>query len=74
MTLDRDGQFLLTSDTVAIEDNLRQNIAPKVTTDAPQFYESFKRVRDIERNGAKLIFGHDLAQWLTLRKGAEFYE
>jgi glyoxylase-like metal-dependent hydrolase (beta-lactamase superfamily II) len=74
VTLDRDGQFLLASDAVAVEANLRDNYAPKATRDVQQALASYERIREIERSGAKVIFGHDDAQWRTLRRGAGFYQ
>lgn len=74
VTRDRDGQFLLASDAVAVEANLRDNYAPKATRDVQQALASYARIREIEKTGAKVIFGHDDAQWRTLRRGADFYQ
>lgn len=74
VTLDRDGQFLLASDAVAVEANLRENYAPKATRDVQQALTSYERIRAIEKAGAKVIFGHDDTQWRTLRRGSDFYQ
>jgi glyoxylase-like metal-dependent hydrolase (beta-lactamase superfamily II) len=74
VTLDRDGQFLLASDAVAVEANLRDNHAPKATRDVQQALASYARIREIEKTGAKVIFGHDDTQCRTLRRGTEFYQ
>ena len=31
-------------------------------------------VRRIEAGGATVLFGHDEAQWQTLRRGQEYYD
>ena len=72
--LDRDGQFLLASDAVGLRSNLDDDFIPKNTWDVEQCRKSFAEVRRLEQAGATVICGHDLAQWDTLRKGADAYE
>ena len=72
--LKRDGTFLLAADALSLRGNLDQNIVPKNTWDRDECLRSFDRIRDIEREGVKVICGHDDAQWQSLRKGGDFYE
>jgi glyoxylase-like metal-dependent hydrolase (beta-lactamase superfamily II) len=72
--LDRDGQFLLASDAVSLRANLDQDFIPKNTWNVEQCRQSFAEVRRLEKAGAKVICGHDLEQWETLRKGMDAYE
>lgn len=72
--LDRDGQFLLASDAVGLRANLDDDFIPKNTWNVEQCRQSFAEVRRLEKAGAKVICGHDLEQWASLRKGADAYE
>lgn len=72
--LDRDGTFLLASDTVSLRVTLDRDVAPRNTWDAGTLLKSWQEVRRIEAGGATVICGHDDAQWQTLRKGANAYE
>jgi N-acyl homoserine lactone hydrolase len=72
--LKRDGMFLLAADSLSLRGNLDQGIVPKNTWDREQCLRSFERIREIEREGAAIICGHDDAQWKSLRKGDDYYE
>jgi glyoxylase-like metal-dependent hydrolase (beta-lactamase superfamily II) len=72
--LDRDGEFLLASDAVALRANLDREITPRNTWNAELSVRSCDEIRRIRNGGATVIFGHDDDQWRTLRKGADAYE
>jgi glyoxylase-like metal-dependent hydrolase (beta-lactamase superfamily II) len=72
--LDRSGTFLLASDAVTLRASLDRDIVPRNTWNADAFLASLAEIRRIERAGATVVCGHDLAQWQGLRKGAECYE
>jgi N-acyl homoserine lactone hydrolase len=74
VTLDRDGEFLLASDTISLRQSLDTDVAPRNTWNAEVLLKSFEEVRRIEKSGAKVICGHDDQQWQALRKGNEGYE
>jgi N-acyl homoserine lactone hydrolase len=74
VSLDRDGEFLLASDSVSLRQSLDTNIAPRNTWNAEMLLKSFDEVRRIEKAGATVICGHDDEQWQALRKGNEGYE
>lgn len=74
VSLDRDGQFLLASDTVSLRQSLDADTAPRNTWNAEALLKSFEEVRRIERAGATVICGHDDEQWQSLRKGNACYE
>jgi glyoxylase-like metal-dependent hydrolase (beta-lactamase superfamily II) len=74
VSLDRDGQFLLASDSVSLRRNLDADAAPRNTWNVDQQLKTFEEVRRIERRGATVICGHDDQQWQVLRKGSEGYE
>ena len=74
VALDRSGAFLLASDTVSLRSTLDTGIVPKNTWNADALLKSLAEVRRIEAGGAKILCGHDAAQWATLRKGADAYE
>ena len=74
VSLDRDGQFLLASDSVSLRQNLDADAAPRNTWNVDEQLRTFEEVRRIERGGATVICGHDDQQWQALRKGSEGYE
>lgn len=74
VSLDRDGQFLLASDSVSLRQHLDADVAPRNTWNVDEQLRSFAEVRRIEKTGAMVICGHDDEQWQSLRKGPEGYE
>jgi glyoxylase-like metal-dependent hydrolase (beta-lactamase superfamily II) len=72
--LDRDGQFLLASDSVSLRRNLDADVAPRNTWNVDEQLKTFEEVRRIEKGGVTIICGHDDRQWQSLRKGPEGYE
>jgi glyoxylase-like metal-dependent hydrolase (beta-lactamase superfamily II) len=74
VSLDRDGQFLLTSDAVSLRANLDADSPPRNTWNVEAQLKSFDEVRRIEKSGATVICGHDDQQWQSLRKGCDGYE
>ena len=73
VALDESGEYLLASDAAAVEANLIEGYAPKNSWDMDKANAAIAEIQTIGKQGAKIIFGHDDAQWLSLRKGAEFY-
>ena len=74
VALERDGPFLLASDTVSLRTSLDTGKLPRNTWNADALLKSWEEVLRIEAQGATVICGHDDAQWQTLRKGADAYE
>lgn len=72
--LDKAGSFLLASDAVALRANLDGDINPRNTWNSEQSSRSMEDIRRIESGGATVIFGHDDAQWQSLKKGADYYD
>jgi len=73
-SLDHSGAIFLASDAVALRDNLVKDINPRNTADPVASSESMQEIRKIESSGATIIFGHDDAQWQTLKKGTAYYD
>lgn len=74
VSLDRSGAFVLASDAVALRAHIERENCPRNTWNVDLAMQSMAEIRRMESDGAKVIYGHDLAQWETLRKGAAFYE
>jgi glyoxylase-like metal-dependent hydrolase (beta-lactamase superfamily II) len=74
VSLDRDGQFLLTSDAVSLRQHLDTGITPRNTWNVEAQLKSYDEVRRIEKSGATVICGHDDQQWQGLHKGGDGYE
>ena len=72
--LEKSGTFLLASDTVSLRSTLDTGIIPRNTWNAEALAKSLAEVKRIEARGTTVLCGHDEAQWLTLRKGADAYE
>jgi glyoxylase-like metal-dependent hydrolase (beta-lactamase superfamily II) len=68
------GDYLLASDALNIRENLDRDIIPRNTWNIERCAESFAEIRRIEASGAKIICGHDAAQWDGLRKGLDAYD
>jgi N-acyl homoserine lactone hydrolase len=70
----RDRPWLLTIDAVYTEEHWRGDKVGAVH-DVPTARASLDRLRRIAREeDAHLVFGHDLAQWESLKKAPEGYE
>ncbi|SDT58766.1 N-acyl homoserine lactonase family protein [Bradyrhizobium canariense] len=74
VNLDRDGPFLLASDSISLRQSLDTDTVPRNTWNADLLLQSYQEARRIEKSGATVICGHDDAQWQSLRKGNEGYE
>jgi len=74
VALDRDGAFVLASDAAAVRENLDRRQPPKVTWDIDRTVDALDEIARLQAGGATVLFGHDEAQWRSLRKGADFYE
>ncbi len=74
VSLERDGDFLLASDSVPLMRNLDENLIPKNTWDPVKAQATYKEIRHLARTGATVMCGHDAEQWQMLRKGGEIYQ
>lgn len=73
LDLPRDGRILIAGDAVPLRQVLDQALMPRNMRDAEAARASYARVRAIEAEGALVICGHDMDQWLSLRHGADGY-
>lgn len=73
IVLDNDGQFLLASDAVAVQENLDLRTVPSVNWDTDLSIRAMDEIARFQKQGAMVIFGHDEAQWRSIRRGADFY-
>jgi N-acyl homoserine lactone hydrolase len=71
--LDQDGAFVIASDAVPVRAVLDQRYAPKNSWDADLTLRGLDEISRLQRDGATVIFGHDDAQWVEVRKGEAFY-
>jgi|TARA_B110000503_G_scaffold34630_1_gene56435 N-acyl homoserine lactone hydrolase len=71
---DKNGQFILASDAVSIESNIRKDEIPKNAWNKDLLLNSYNDLRDLENKGYKLIYGHDDKQWQLLNKENKIYE
>jgi N-acyl homoserine lactone hydrolase len=73
VVLDRHA-FLLASDAVPVEATLEQRYAPKGSWDDDKFVATLDEIRRIQAGGATVIYGHDDAQWRSLRQAEAYYD
>jgi glyoxylase-like metal-dependent hydrolase (beta-lactamase superfamily II) len=73
-TLPNNGAHLLASDTVAIRENLEREIIPKNTWNPNQLAKSFAEIKRIEKSGATIVYGHDLAQSSGYKAAQDCYD
>lgn len=74
VALERSGRFLVASDVVALRHNLEHDHVARNAWNEDLSRRSYAEIRRIEAGGATLLFGHDAAQWETLKKGADAYD
>jgi glyoxylase-like metal-dependent hydrolase (beta-lactamase superfamily II) len=60
---DGGGELVLCGDACYFERSLRRRALPPYAFDRTAQLEGFERLRELESSGARLIFGHDPAQW-----------
>ncbi len=72
--LERSGEYFIVSDAVALERNLAHDEAPLNAWDADLLLASYDTIRARQNAGAKIICGHDDAQWQRLKSGPREYE
>ena len=73
VVLDRHA-FVLASDAVPVRPVLEKRYAPKATWDVEKSLRALDEIARLEAAGATVLFGHDDAQWRSLRKGEAYYE
>jgi N-acyl homoserine lactone hydrolase len=71
---DKDGKFILVSDAVSLERNIKNDEIPKNAWDKNLLLKSYNELRSLETKGYKLIYGHDDKQWQRLNKIDKTYE
>jgi N-acyl homoserine lactone hydrolase len=72
--MDRSGAFLLASDAAPVADSLSRRTVPENTWDPALYLASLEEIARHADEGATVLFGHDDAQWRTIRTGAAYYD
>jgi len=72
--LDWSGSFLLASDAAPVAASLARRTVPKNTWDPALFLQSLDEIARHADEGASVLFGHDDAQWRSVRTGALHYD
>ena len=73
-SLPNSGAYLLASDAVALREHLDLEIIPKNTWNRDLHAKSHAEIKRIERSGAAVMCGHDLAQWSAIRTAEDYYD
>jgi N-acyl homoserine lactone hydrolase len=72
--LDESGPFILSGDSIPLEENLTRNLSARNNLDGEQARQTMDRLRDLrDREKAVLVFGHDALFWERLRKAPDYY-
>jgi len=63
------ADLVLTADACYTRENMDRDVLPTVLWDAPEMSRSLGRLRALrDRQGATVIYGHDIAQWQVLTR------
>jgi glyoxylase-like metal-dependent hydrolase (beta-lactamase superfamily II) len=73
-SLPNSGTYLLASDAVALRENLDAETAPKNTWNRDLLAKSLAEIKRIEKSGALIVCGHDLAQWSAFNAAEAPYD
>ena len=73
-SLPNSGAYILASDAVAIRENFDLETIPKNTWNQYLLATSLAEIKRIEKSGATVVCGHDLAQWSALKTAEECYD
>lgn len=74
--LEKEGTLLFPSDAVDTHLNYGPPAMPQYSQyNLEKYYESIEKIRNLqERLNAKIIFSHDMEQFMTLKKAPDYYE
>jgi glyoxylase-like metal-dependent hydrolase (beta-lactamase superfamily II) len=65
-------ELVLTADACYTRENMDRDVLPNVLWDPAEMSRSLAALRDMrDRQGATVLYGHDAAQWQTLRRAPE---
>jgi glyoxylase-like metal-dependent hydrolase (beta-lactamase superfamily II) len=76
ITLDKEGTFIFSADACYMKRNYGPPaMLPGTIFDSVAYRASIEKIRQLEkRYQARVIFGHDWEQSLTLKKSPQYYE
>ena len=72
--LPRSGAHLLASDALPLAVNADPDVVPKNTWNIDAYLRSLREIAQIAKSGAKVLYGHDAAQWEALREAGSVFE
>jgi glyoxylase-like metal-dependent hydrolase (beta-lactamase superfamily II) len=66
------SEHVLTADACYTRENMDRDVLPTVLWDPEEMSRSLAALRNLrDRQGATVLYGHDAAQWETLRRAPE---
>ena len=71
---DKSGSFIIASDAISLERNIKHDEIPKNAWDGDLLLNSYQELRNLENRGFQLIYGHDYDQWEMLKQTEQYYE
>ena len=75
LRMPKSGTMVLAQDAVYLQQSLDQLILATTCFDQKAMYDSYVRLRELRRlENARIIPGHDIAVWETLRQAPAFYD
>ena len=64
--------IVVTGDACYTQRNMDENMLPSIAYDTDEMYRSLGTLRDLkDKQGATIIYGHDLAQWQQIKHAPE---
>lgn len=74
VNLKESGPVLLTADSVYLSEILDRDILPGAFHSRTETLRTIGRIRELRRNGVRIITGHDPREWARLEKAPGSYE
>ena len=73
VNLDESGSMLLTQDACFTEENLNELKLPGSASNSSAYIKTLTTFKDLQKQGVKVITGHDPNAWTALKKAPSFY-
>lgn len=74
VTLPESGKIVLAGDAVLVAANLKEGLLPGICWNGEMAARAIEKLQHMEKEGMKIITGHDPESWKDLKIAPEYYE
>ncbi len=74
VNLKKTGPVFLTADSIYLAEILNEEFLPGVFHSERETRKTIARIRELRRNGVRIITGHDPAEWMQWKIAPDYYE